>query len=442
MAGPRTGQPAALASARSHSSVSGRSEKVSLNDDLKHALLTDDVESPMMTVNLDQVHQHMTEAWLDGSDSAKRLGVKPQTLYAYVSRGRIEARPDPGDPRRSLYRADDIERLSIRKARGRKAADVARDAIAWGEPVLASALTTVSRGRLYYRGGDAAELADAQTLEAVALKLWACPDAGVFAREPAPRVRMRGSAQARAFAILAARAGVDPPALGRSPPALWREGAGLVADLAGALGEGVADGPIHLILAKAWGLEGAKADLVRRALVLMADHELNASTFAARVAASTGASLAAGLLAGLASLTGPLHGGSAARVAALIEDSARDGPDAAVRAWIERGDPPPGFGHPLYPDGDPRAAALLGAFDPSPELVALKVSAEALTGRAANIDFALAALARTLNLPQDAPFALFALGRSVGWVAHALEQMQDGGLIRPRARYVGPAPGN
>ena len=396
------------------------------------------MESPRITVNLDQVHQHMTEAWLDGHDSAQRLGVKPQTLYAYVSRGRIEARPDPKDPRKSLYRADDIARLAVRKARGRKAADVAQGAIAWGEPVLSSALTAIAHGRLYYRGEDAAELAASRTLEEAALKLWACPDPGIFQREPAPRVRMRGSAQARAFAVLAARAGVDPPALGRSPAALWREGAGLMADLAGALGEGVADGPVHLILARAWELEGADADLVRRALVLMADHELNASTFAARVAASTGASLAAVLLAGLASLTGPLHGGAAARVFALIDDADRQGPETAVRAWMARGDAPAGFGHPLYPEGDPRAAALLGAFTPAPRLTALKAAVEDLTGQAANIDFALAAMTRTLGLPEDAPFALFALGRSVGWTAHALEQLQDGGLIRPRARYTGP----
>ena len=125
-------------------------------------------------------------------------------------------------------------------------------------------------------------------------------------------------------------------------------------------------------------------------------------------------------------------------MAALIEDADRQRPDAAVRAWMARGDSPPGFGHPLYPQGDPRAAALLDAFTPAPGLAALRASIEAHTGQAANIDFALASLARTLDLPPDAPFALFALGRSVGWVAHALEQLQDGSLIRPRARYTGP----
>jgi len=379
-------------------------------------------------------------AWLEGSAVAARLGVKPQTLYAYVSRGRIEARPDPVDPRKSLYSADDVSRLLERKSQGRKPADVARGAIAWGEPVLASAITDVAGGRLYYRGADAAVLAETETLEAVALRLWACDDPEVFAREPGPRVRMRGSFPARAFAALAAREGAEPPALGRGPAALWREGAGLMGDLAGAFGEGVQDGPLHLVLARAWGLSEAQADLVRRALVLLADHELNASTFAARVAASTGASLSAAVLAGLAALSGPRHGGVAGRIAAFIDEAGRDGPSATVKAYIARGDAPPGFGQRPYPAGDPRARALFSAFRPSKELLELKAAGEAYTGQSANIDFALAALTRTLGLEPEAAFALFAVGRSTGWIAHAIEQLETGALIRPRARYVGPPP--
>ena len=100
----------------------------------------------------------------------------------------------------------------------------------------------------------------------------------------------------------------------------------------------------------------------------------------------------------------------------------------------------PGFDHPLYPDGDPRAAALLEAFEPPPLLAELRSATETATGLAPNIDFALVSLARALNLPADAPFILFATARSAGWTAHAIEQLQSGRLIRPRARYVGPAP--
>ena len=98
--------------------------------------------------------------WLEADQVLERLGIRPQTLYAYVSRGRIEAAAHPRDPRRSLYRASDVAALAQKKARGRRAADVAAEAIAWGEPVLPSAITTVAGGRLWYRGRDVATLAD------------------------------------------------------------------------------------------------------------------------------------------------------------------------------------------------------------------------------------------------------------------------------------------
>nr|MBW0149572.1 citrate synthase [Phenylobacterium sp.] len=106
--------------------------------------------------------------WIAAEEACARLNVRSQTLYAYASRGRLTARPDPADPRRSLYRAADVAVLAERKVRGRKAAAVAAGAIAWGEPVLDSAITTVIGGTLYYRGRNAAELAESQTLEAVA----------------------------------------------------------------------------------------------------------------------------------------------------------------------------------------------------------------------------------------------------------------------------------
>jgi citrate synthase len=200
------------------------------------------------------------------------------------------------------------------------------------------------------------------------------------------------------------------------------------------------EGPAHARFAAAWGLNAAGADLVRRTLVLLADHELNASTFATRVAASTGASLSAACLAGLSALSGPLHGGMAARVEAFVEEAERRDPGHAVSARLARGASMPGFDHPLYPDGDPRAAALLAAFEAPHLLAALRTTTEDATGLAPNIDFALVSLARTLKLPPDAPFILFATARSAGWTAHAIEQLQTGRLIRPRARYVGEAP--
>jgi citrate synthase len=317
---------------------------------------------------------------------------------------------------------------------------VARAAIDWGEPVLASAITTVRDGRLYYRGQDAIRLAESATLEAVARLL-----RGGLGLPPdeAPDAPAGPSAQQRAFAAFAARAAVDPPSQDRAAAELASEAARLLDLMAAAAAsrEGAApreedQGAIHERLGRAWRAPRDGWDGIRRALVLLADHELNASTFAARVAASTGASLAAAVLAGLAVLSGPRHGGMAARVEAFAEAAGRGGWRKALRAAT----PPPGFGHPLYPDGDPRAEALLGAIETPPALLALRHAVEAETGLSANIDFALVALRQSLELPAEAPFALFAVARTAGWLAHAMEQVESGQLIRPRARYVGPAP--
>jgi citrate synthase len=377
--------------------------------------------------------------WIGANEAMARLGVRAQTLYAYVSRGRIEARADAADPRKSLYAAEDVERLRQRKSRGRKAAHVAEDAIAWGEPVLASAITTVREGRLYYRGREATELARTETLESVARLLRGGHGAALKQRAVIDHPPS-SSPRARAFLALAARAAADAPARGRAPIALAAEAAGLLDGFADAVAGGAYEGPIHARLAAAWGAGPEGAELIRMTLVLLADHELNASTFAARVTASTGASLAAAALAGLSALSGPLHGGMAPRVEALIAEAERVGAEAAVRDRLAQGLRMPGFGHPLYPGGDPRARAMLAVLAPPPVFEAVRAAAEAQTGEIVNVDFALTALVSTLRLPDEAAFLLFAIGRCAGWLAHALEQAQAGQLIRPRARYVGPPP--
>lgn len=377
--------------------------------------------------------------WLDADQVLERLGIRPQTLYAYVSRGRIEASAHPHDPRRSLYRASDVAALVQKKARGRRASDVATGAIAWGEPVLPSAITTIAGGRLWYRGQDAINLAQRLSFEDTAKLLRGGHGAALRSvHRPAPP--LAPDARARLFLTLAARAGREPPARGRAPLALAMEAADLLEAVVDAATGQTGEGPAHVRFAGAWGLDAAGADLIRRVLVLLADHELNASTFAARVAASTGASLSAACLAGLSALSGPLHGGMAARVEAFVEEAERRDPGHAVSARLARGVSMPGFDHPLYPDGDPRAAALLAAFKAPPLLTDLRTATEVATGLSPNIDFALVTLARTLKLPPDAPFILFATARSAGWTAHAIEQLQTGRLIRPRARYVGEAP--
>jgi citrate synthase len=393
-------------------------------------------------VNLDQYNQYMPMTdWIDAREAQARLGVRPQTLYAYVSRGRLAVRPDPEDPRRSLYRAGEVDALARRKGRSRKAADVAVQAIAWGEPVLTSAITTIAGGRLYYRGRDAEALAETSSLEAVARLLRGGHGAALKAAGRAPPPT-GDTVRARAFAALAARAGAEPPARGRNPLTLSVQAGETMDALTDAVAGRLGEGPIHARLAGAWGHspDSEGADLIRRALVLLADHELNASTFAARVAASTGASLAASALAGLAALTGPRHGGASAAVRTLAADAAARGPAEAVEAWLLEDRVLPGFGHPLYPEGDPRGRHLMARFEVPPGLEALRGAAVEATGRLPNIDFALVGMAERLRLPDEAPFALFAVARCAGWIAHAVEQGQSPSLIRPRARYVGPAP--
>jgi citrate synthase len=383
--------------------------------------------------------------WMTAAEALKVLNVRPQTLYANVSRGKIRAKTDNADPRRSLYHRDDIARMAQRSNGRRKIDVVSAQAMQWGDPVLPSAISTVHNGRLFYRGQDAAELSATATLEDIAVLLWQSEPGQPPSLSQADSIApvMAGSALGAGLLALAQRSDGDPPTLGRPAADLRAEAACVLATLTQAMAgppPGGAACTISRRLAQAWQRPGAE-DMIRRALVLMADHELNASTFALRVAISTGASLAAGVLAGFTTLTGPLHGGASAEFARLTEAANRQGAEAAIEQWLASGRPLPAFGHPLYPEGDPRARILLNLLPKMEPYAALSAAAEAQAGELPNIDFALTLLAAAHQLPDDAPFILFALGRCVGWLAHALEQVQANRPIRPRARYVGPSEG-
>ena len=376
-------------------------------------------------------------AWISRDEVLRLIGLRPQTLYAYVSRRLIAAHPDPADPRRSLYSLADAEALLARRVRGRRAAVVAESAISWGEAILPTAISTVAAGRLFYRGRDAVAFSSRASLEEAAALLWDVPE---FPRlsKTLPLTTDLPPVEAALSMLAQAAPGCDPTQ-GRARASLVVEAAMLLRSLAGALGANLADGvTVAEGFARAWNCSAHAGEAIRVALVLTADHELNASTFAARVTASTGASLAAAVLSGLATLLGPEHGGASLRVRALLDDAGRDGAKAGVQRWLQRGDALPGFGHPLYPDIDPRAAALLESVALPDVAVDLMHEALAATGLRPNIDFAMVAMALAHKLPADAPFRLFAAARAAGWTAHAIEQAQGGRLIRPRARYVGP----
>lgn len=224
----------------------------------------------------------------------------------------------------------------------------------------------------------------------------------------------------------------------RDPRTLWTGAANIVKTLATVgIGSPLPALPVHDALGEVWQIPHA-AGLLRRALVLVADHELNASAFAVRVIASTGASLPNAVLGGLASLSGPRHGGQIAMVENLFEqaEQVRD-MHAFIDERLRRGEGLPGFGHPLYLDGDCRATELLRWLPEDPLRMDLVRAVLELSGHRPNIDFALVAMRRSLGLPGDAALFLFLLGRSVGWIAHAFEQQLDGRVIRPRASYVG-----
>ena len=207
--------------------------------------------------------------WLTAHEALAVLGTQPQTLYANVSRGRIKAKRDPDDSRKSLYRGDDVRRLAQRAAGRRKQDAVAAQAMQWGEPVLRTSISTVANGRLLYRGRDACELADTAGLEDVAALLW---QAQGELPSVAPFDGSRGLTAA--FVALARRAAETMPVV-RSPAGLAHEAGLVLATLAQALtGEAQAGDMLHLRLAQLWGRPAA-ADVIRRALVLLADHELN-----------------------------------------------------------------------------------------------------------------------------------------------------------------------
>ena len=387
---------------------------------------------------------------ITAQSAAARLGISRATLYAYVSRGFVHAHPDANDPRRRLYSADDIDRLAGNKARGRKPSDIAAATLDWGLPSLSSGITLIEGGRLFYRGRDAARLAASATLEETARLIWQCDDDPFGEASPrlaAPAAKLIGTL-ADTFPIdrclaLLPLAEVGTAMTWQRDPRRLRVDAAALLRLMAAAAAGVApnDEPIHRRVARAWGLDDRGADILRAALVLCADHELNASAFAVRVVASTGASLAACLSAGLSALSGPRHGGMTSLVEIMFAEAERFG-DASrlVQERLRRGDILPGFGHPLYADADPRATALLELLPPDDTREALRDAMDRIGGKAPNVDFALVSLRRALRLKAGSAFALFAIGRTVGWIAHALEQQAEDKLIRPRARYTGPAP--
>jgi citrate synthase len=379
---------------------------------------------------------------LTAQEAADLLGVSRPTLYAYVSRGLVASEPGPGPSRARRYPRAALEELRERRARGRDPAMAAHGSLHWGAPVLDSGLTLIEGGRPYYRGHDALALAATASFEEVAALLWTGSREGAPLFPAAPSAAGAGprpESLARHLLAEGERAVAGVAALGEAAP---RRAAAVVEGLFAAAG-GRGRGPLGRRLARGWGRPSAAGDLTV-ALVLCADHDLNVSAFTARCVASADAPLESALLAALCALRGRRHGGMAERAAGLLADAGRKGArEAVARALREQG-ALPGFGHELYPDGDPRGADLLrraGAASPDAALAGVLELARRELGLEPTLDLGLVALCRAHRLPEAAPFCLFALGRSAGWAGHAMEAAADARLIRPRSRYTGPRPG-
>ena len=405
------------------------------------------------------------EKLLSSQDAAAYLGIKVQTLYAYASRGLVKGLPGArGQGRR--YRREDLESLRARRE------GAAAQALRFGEPVLDTRITRMGARGPEYRGRLATELVQRDvSFEVVAELLWS----GVLPAGPvrwphdgaAPpwrelaRLLPAGASPLDALALtLPVLATADPMRFDAEPASVMARARRLIPRLAAAVAlvldprravAASATGDPARALAIALGLPQARKtlQLLRHALILAADHELNTSTFAARVAASTGADLYACLSSAVGAFSGPLHGLASEQVERLVREAGSpEGAVVAVSERMRRGERLPGFGHPLYPDGDARVGPLLAqavAYKPrAPRVRTLLALIDAMA-RAhrpkPNVDVALAAVCGALELPIGMGSAIFAIGRSAGWVAHVLEQQATGQLLRPRARFVGGATG-
>ena len=393
--------------------------------------------------------------YLTAAEAARRLGVKPATLYAYVSRG-VLSRVRAPDGRTSLFGAEEVEQLA-RRGRPRRPAGVA-------DITVESAITEITGDSLGFRGLDATRLAVSRTFEEVAELLWT----GEFPSERAPwRARPAALAAARAAqaalpagtlplerlqVIVPAMAATDPLRLQLDRPAVIAAGRNIIAGMVDCLpsavlttdqGEAVA-GRLWSRLCNRRPAPGLMRAL-SAALVLLADHELAASTLAARAAASVRADPYAVVGTGLGAVSGALHGGASLGAETLM--AAASGPEDVPRVVAEllrRGEKVPGFGHFVYRGGDPRAILLLDlvrrAAPKSGQLaVADAVFAEVRHKSLPepNIDFAIATLVRVAGMVRGAGEAIFAVARTAGWIAHALEAYSGPGPLRPRAVYTG-----
>ncbi len=396
--------------------------------------------------------------YMTSTEAASALNVSPSTLYAYVSRGMIRSEESGEGRRKRLYRSEDIERLKARKRARRNPGWAVKRALHTGDPILESAITLITDERLFYRGRDATILAANESFERVAALIWTNDKrfsfpifSNTYQRDYRESwLKLKKLKPVERFQTLLPLAEADDlAALDLRRDTVAATGMRILWFMTGvATGEDPMGG-IAQALRRAWApeIDGA-AELINTTLVLFADHELNVSTFTVRCAASAGTTPYSAVCAGLAALRGYKHGAASERVEALFQEAESIGSvERAIANRLRIGEKIPGFGHAVYRDVDPRASLLLrkleDRFPGSKDLLLAREiieQAHRLVPDRYNIDLALTALVRVLNMPEGSAMALFALGRTAGWIGHAIEQYERDQLIRPRARYTGLRP--
>ncbi|MHB1988677.1 MAG: citrate synthase [Acidimicrobiales bacterium] len=406
---------------------------------------------------------------ISAAEAARRLGVKRETIYSYVSRGLLSSRRVASGRETRLDPAE-VSRLALRQRGGAGRAGSL-------ELVIDSGLTLLDpSGTLWYRGWEAARASRTAWFEDVALWLWGCKplDADEGRRmfeAPAELAERARSAVALASGAatpldlyllgLAAAAEADPLRHGRDPYAVANRGARMIAVLVESLRFSCTDaapparqGPVPIAERLWWRLapkapSPAQTAALNAALVLLADHELATSTLAARVAASTRADIYRVVMAGMAALGGPLHGSVADQAVPMLEKAAEAGVGQAVGELLRSGEPLPGFGHLVYRERDPRAGALLDQVRRAwPENEIVQASDAVITAvqkeqpaAFPNVDLAVATLVGAAGMITGAAEAIFATARTAGWIAHGIEEYSHKLRFRTRAAYTGPEPG-
>lgn len=392
--------------------------------------------------------------WLSVEEAASRLNVKKETIYAYVSRGRLTKRKAPHE-RGSVFSADEIDRLS---KSGRQESR--------GLVEVESSITLVTEAGHYYRGQEATELADSVTFEELAHILWSAQ---------APVEPWTGSAEIEAIArrvvqdlppsalpvdeiklVFACISSFEPPEWNASPSVIASAARRAYASALSALPErslpAIGDADAPWLAAMLWSRlcdrppKPQELRLLNGAMIILADHDLASATLLARMAARAGVNASGVIRLGADVGSGPVKGAASLAIESFLRNlESPDRVESALMMRLRQGEPIPGFGHSVYPAGDPRADYILNRLrETAPSSQRLETVEELLKTQRRrgipppNAGFGIAAMTYVLDMVPGAGEAIFVMSRAAGWIAHAIEEY---GLPMPKrqsARYVGP----